>query len=137
LDENGAPLLAERRIDVTGQVDLSRDRTIHVRASCTESPQGTLGDRGVEVRFPVEFFVESTEPVKRVCIASARLNEESPCDFSGTPSLVLRRLEPRESVWDLAKSCHSTIADLLAANQLEDESAIPHKQLLLIPRKRA
>ena len=89
------------------------------------------------MRFPVEFFVESTEPVKRVCIASARLNEESPCDFSGKPSRVLRRLEPRESVWDLAKSCHSTIADLLAANQLEDESAIPHKQLLLIPRKRA
>ena len=137
LDENGSPMLAERRVDVTGQAELPRDRSVSVRAYCPEAPTGTLGDRGVEVRFPVEFALEATESVKRVCITAVRLDEASPRDMSGAPSLVLRRLGQRESAWDLAKSCNSTIADLLAANQLENENDIPRDRLLLIPRKRA
>lgn len=137
LDEDGAPMMAERRVEVNGQVELPQDRTVHVRACCLEAPQGTLGDRGVEVRFPVEFLIESARSVKRVCISAARLDEEAPRDMSGAPSLVLRRLGQRESAWDLAKSCNSTIADLLAANQLENEISIPRDQLLLVPRKRA
>ena len=134
-DEGGAPMLAERRMEVTGQLDLLRDEKIHVRACCPETPQGTLTDRGIEVRFPVEFTVEAVTEQKRVCISSANLDESAPRDMSGAPSLVLRRLGKQESAWDLAKSCNSTIADLMAANQLEGE--IPTDRLLLIPRKRA
>jgi hypothetical protein len=89
------------------------------------------------VRFPVEFALETTESVKRVCISAVRLDEDSPRDMSGAPSLVLRRLGQRETAWELAKNCNSTITDLLAANQLESERDIPRDRLLLIPRKRA
>ena len=46
-------------------------------------------------------------------------------------------LGKQESAWDLAKACNTTIRDLLSANQLESEEAIPREKLLLIPRKRA
>ena len=137
LDENGAPMLAERRVEVMGQAELPKDRNVTVRAYCPEIPTGTLSDRGVEVRFPVEFALETTESLKRVCISAVRLDEDSPRDMSGAPSLVLRRLGQRETAWELAKNCNSTITDLLAANQLESERDIPRDRLLLIPRKRA
>lgn len=137
LDEGGAPMLAERRMEITGQLDLPQDEKIHVRACCPEIPQGTLMDRGIEVRFPVEFAVEAVVEQNRVCISSVSLDESAPRDMSGAPSLVLRRMGKRESAWDLAKSCNSTIADLLAANQLEKVDDIPSDRLLLIPRKRA
>ena len=55
---------------------------------------------------------------------------------AGAPSLVLRCLGKQESAWDLAKKYNTTIAMILAANQLED-GEIPREKLLLIPRKRA
>ena len=49
---------------------------------------------------------------------------------------MLRCLGKQESAWDLAKKYNTTIAMILAANQLED-GEIPREKLLLIPRKRA
>ena len=50
---------------------------------------------------------------------------------------MLRCLGKQESAWDLAKRYNTTIATILAANQLEDEAELPREKLLLIPRKRA
>ena len=83
------------------------------------------------------FAFEAASRTKRVCISSARVDTDSPRDMTGKPSLVLRCLGKQESAWDLAKACNTTIRDLLAANQLESEEAIPREKLLLIPRKRA
>ena len=51
------------------------------------------------------------------------------------PDFALRGKE--ESAWEVAKRYNTTIADILAANQLEQESEIPCERLLLIPKKRA
>ena len=88
------------------------------------------------MRFPVDFRAEAVTRLKKVCITSAKLDTESPKDAVGTPSLVLRCLGKQESAWDLAKKYNTTIAMILAANQLED-GEIPREKLLLIPRKRA
>ena len=136
LDESGVPLMAERSVDVSSQLELPEDCQITVRADCLEEVQSSLGDRGIEVRFPVEFRVEAVHPVKRVSITSANLDPEAVKDMTGAPSLVLRRLGKQESAWDLAKQYHTTIAAILVANQLEQESDLPGEQLLLIPRKR-
>lgn len=137
LDEGGVPLMAERCIDVSCQLELPEDCRITARAVCAEEVQGTLGDRGIEVRFPVDFRVEATARVKKVCISSAKLDTESPKDLSGAPSLVLRCLGKQETAWDLAKKYNTTIPTILSANQLETEQDIPGEKLLLIPRKRA
>lgn len=135
LDEGGVPLVAERGVDVVCQLEVPENCRVRARAVCTEDAQGSLGDRGIEVRFPVDFCVEAEKQVKKVCITVARLNTDAPKDSAGAPSLVLRCLGKQETAWDLAKRHNTTIAAILAANQLEDE-CLPHDRLLLIPRKR-
>lgn len=137
LDEGGVPLVAERCVEVRTQLELPEDCRVTAWAVCPEEVQAALGDRGIEVRFPVDFRVEAASRVKRVCIASAKLDTESPKDQSGAPSLVLRCMGRQENAWDLAKRYNTTISAILTANQLENESAIPREKLLLIPRKRA
>ena len=137
LDEGGVPLVAERCIDVSCQLELPEDCRVSAWAACTEEAQGSLGDRGIEVRFPVDFRAEAAAKVKRVCISSAKINLETPKDTTGAPSLVLRCLGKQESAWDLAKRHNTTIAAILSANQMESEEMLSHDQLLLIPRKRA
>lgn len=137
LDEGGVPLLAERCIDVSCQLELPEDCRVTARAVCAEEVQGSLGDRGIEVRFPVDFRVEAASRVKKICISAAKLDTESAKDLSGAPSLVLRCLGKQETAWDLAKKYNTTIATILSANQLEGETDIPREKLLLIPRKRA
>lgn len=136
-DEGGTTLVAERCLDVSCQVELPESCKVTARAVCTEEVQTGIGDRGIEVRFPVDFCIEAASRTKRVCISSARVDTDSPRDMAGKPSLVLRCLGKQESAWDLAKACNTTIRDLLSANQLESEEAIPREKLLLIPRKRA
>lgn len=137
LDEGGVPLVAERCIDVSCQLELPEECKVTARAICAEEVQGSLGDRGIEVRFPVDFRVEAASRVKRVCIASAKLDTDSAKDMTGAPSLVLRCLGKQETAWDLAKKYNTTIGTILSANQLETEEDIPREKLLLIPRKRA
>lgn len=137
LDEGGVPLMAERCIDVACQLELPEDCRITARAVCAEEVQGSLGDRGIEVRFPVDFRAEATAKVKKICISAAKLDTESAKDLSGAPSLVLRCLGKQETAWDLAKKYNTTIPTILSANQLEEGQEIPREKLLLIPRKRA
>ena len=137
LDEGGACLSAERCIDVCCPMELPKDCTVSARAFCGEEIQGTLGDRGIEVRFPVDFQVEVCGRCRKLCVASAALDESMPKDLSNAPSLILRCVGKQESAWEVAKRYNTTIADILAANQLEQESEIPCERLLLIPKKRA
>ena len=134
LDEGGVPLMAERTVDVACQAEVPEECRVTARAVCPEEIQGSLGDRGIEVRFPVEFQVEAVSQVQRVCVAGAKLDPESVRDPAGRPSLVLRCLNRQEGAWDLAKAYNTTIPAILAANQLDSEAIIPRDQLLLIPR---
>jgi len=137
LDEGGAVLLAERSVDASCQLELPEDCRVSARAICPEEPQGSLGERGIEVRFAVEFRAEAVTKKKRVCVSSAKISTETPKDLANAPSLVLRCKGTQESFWDLAKRYNTTIGTILAANDLEADSAVPEEQLLLIPRKRS
>ena len=118
-------------------MELPKDCAVTARAVCGEEVQGTLGDRGIEVLFPVDFRVEFCVQSRKLCVSSAELDEDHPKDLSGAPSLILRYFGKQESAWEVAKRYNTTIPDILAANQLERESDIPCEKLLLIPKKRA
>ena len=133
LDEGGVPLVAERGVDVTCPMDWPEDGRVEVLALCPEEPQGSLGERGVEVRFTLEFRGQVTRQRQRASIASAQMSE---ADLSALPSLVLRSLGSEETLWDLAKHCRSTVPMILAANGLEGEEDAGAGHLLLVPRKR-
>lgn len=137
LDEAGVPLMTERSVEVSCQMELPPERRLTAKAACPGEIQGTLADRGIEVRFAVDFQVEAAAQVKKLCITAAKLDTAAVRDTSGAPSLVLRCLGKQESPWELAKRYNTTIPTILAANQLEREEDIPREKLLLIPRKRA
>ena len=136
-DEGGATLVAERCIDVTSALELEEDCKLKAKAVCPGDIQSGFTERGIEVRFPVEFQIEAVRTVKRICIDSVELDEDAPKDTANAPSLVLRCLGAQESAWDLAKRYHTTIETILSANQMEKEEELPREKLLLIPRKRA
>lgn len=137
LDEGGTPLVSERRVEVSAQLELPEECQVTARACCAEEVQGSLADRGIEVRFPVDFAVEAISRRKVPAVTSVKLDDEKPKDLSGQPSVVLRYLDGGESLWDLAKRYSTTGADILAANELETEADVPGDRLLLIPRKRS
>lgn len=137
LDEGGACLMTERTIEVNCQLEVPQNCTVSAVASCTEDVQATVGDRGIEVRFAVDFRGEICEKQKRISISKVTLDANAPKDLSGSPSLVLRCFGKQESVWELAKRYNTTISEILTANQIDREDDLPCDRLLLIPRKRA
>jgi hypothetical protein len=135
LGEGGVPLLAERNVNIVAQTDIPVDCVVKARAICLEEVQGSMGERGIEVRFPVDFMIEVEKQVKKVCVNHVKLDLESEKDFANAPSLILKYISKHECGWDVAKKYNTTIRDILAANQLEEEP-LPTEKLLLIPRKR-
>lgn len=136
LDEGGAPLLTERTVEVACPMELSPERRISAKAACAGEIQSALTDRGIEVRFGVDFGVEESCQSKRPCISAVRIDTESARESAGAPSLVLRYFSAGSSFWELAKRYNTTISAILNANQLESEGDVPAEKLLLIPRKR-
>lgn len=136
LDEGGAPLLTERTVEVACPVELSPERQLRARAVCAGEIQSALTDRGIEVRFAVDFHVEESCQSKRPSISAVRIDTDSARESAGAPSLVLRHFDADGSFWELAKRYNTTISAILSANQLESEGDVPAEKLLLIPRKR-
>ena len=136
LDEVGTPLVAERCTDAVCYLELPENCQISARAYCPEEVQGSLGGRGIEVRFPVEFQIQTVVRKKKVCLTSVKLLSDVPKDLSDRPSLVLRALGDDEDLWSLAKLHNTTVTDILSANGLGGEEDIPRDRLLLIPKKR-
>lgn len=88
---------------------------------------------GLEVRFEAEFTwtVTREEPVS--CVTEVRPGAVE--ETGARPSVVIRRVERGEALWDIAKACGSTTQDIRAANGLPGEEAAAGT-LLLIPAKR-
>lgn len=89
---------------------------------------------GIDLRFNVEFSYLSTNENCVHCVSAVRPGQEDPA-AGERPSLVIRMLGEGERLWDVAKSCGSTVADIRSANALDDADAASGT-LLLIPRCR-
>ena len=63
-------------------------------------------------------------------VGAVSLNEEAAYDLSGYPTVTLVRVE-RENLWELAKTYHSSVEQIRAMNDLEEEIS---GRLLLIPK---
>lgn len=89
---------------------------------------------GLEVRFEAEFCWSVTRQEQVQCVSSVR-RSAMPAEGTVRPSVVVRRVEGEEALWDIAKSCGSTIRDICGANELASEE-VPAGTLLLIPTRR-
>lgn len=89
---------------------------------------------GVEVRINVEFQIRCVRRQKRNMISQIQLGEARNTN-GASPSVILRRPSPGESLWDMAKACGTTRERIMQANELTGEE-IGESQMLLIPSAR-
>ena len=68
-------------------------------------------------------------------VGDMTIDAEHPRASEGEPSLSLRPLQPGEQLWDIAKHYHTTVEELMRANELTDSEVLGGK-MLLIPRQR-
>ncbi len=133
LDDSDAPHAVSRRVEIAAES--ARNGDAQVEEVCTGDIAASINANGIELRFPVDFTVVSTEAETCMCLTELSA-EEAPEASAAAPSLVLRALKDGETLWDVAKRYRTTIGDILSANELSDSAAAEIGQMLLIPRKR-
>lgn len=133
LSEDNALCGVNYLIPISCNVDLAPDYT----CSCHCRPVGEVMavpvTGGFEVRMEAEFCWRTMKMETVSCVASVRRSNVAVKDEQ-KPSVIIRMVSSGETLWDIAKSCGSTIQDICAANELSSESAVPG-ELLLIPIK--
>ena len=102
---------------------------------CPGEVTGTPTPEGMEVRFTLEFWMDTGKRAQKLCIADAAL-EDMEQSQQRQPSVILRKFDRSLRLWDIAKQYRTTCADILSANQVDSEQAIPTDKLLLIPRRK-
>ena len=88
---------------------------------------------GLEVRFEAEFAWTILREEQVNCVAE--LKPSAVQELGVRPSVVIRRVERGEALWDIAKACGSTVEDICGANALTAGEAA-EGTLLLIPARR-
>ena len=135
LDENDALLMAEKEITLRGETDISNGSDPEICLNCPGEVSASPVPEGIEVRFTPEFWIDTGIRSQKTYVSDGTLEEP---EESGErmASIVLRKFVAGTRLWDIAKAYHTTGADILAANQLESEAAIPADRLILVPRRR-
>ena len=133
LSEDGALCGVDVEIPVSCRTEVPEGCT----CSCTCRPMGEAAavpvTGGVEVRFEAEFSWITMREEQVNCVTELK---PSAAQESGTrPSVVIRRVERGEALWDIAKACASTVEDICGANGLTAGEAA-EGTLLLIPARR-
>lgn len=133
LSEDGALCGVDVEIPVSCRTELPAGCT----CSCTCRPMGEATavpvTGGLEVRFEAE-FAWTTLREEQVSFVS-ELKPSAVRETGVRPSVVIRRVEQGEALWDIAKSCGSTVGDICSANNLPS-AEVPTGALLLVPAKR-
>lgn len=133
LSEDGALCGVDVDIPVSCRAELPAGCT----CSCTCRPIGEASavpvTGGLEVRFEAEFTWTALREEQVNCVSE--LKPSSLRETGVRPSVVIRRVERGEALWDIAKACGSTVGDICSANGLPSEEA-PAGALLLIPARR-
>ena len=134
VSEEGGPVSFQHAMVVPCPLELPEGCRCFARCEGVGDVYATPASGGIEVRFTLDFRYDAL--VRREIVSLCALRTGEPTEEEGDrPSLVLRMFEGGERLWDVAKAYGTTIADIISANELEDESAAAGK-LLLIPRRR-
>lgn len=132
--EDGELYAAQRQVGVPCALDLPEESQCFCQCEGVGEVYAAPSAGGLEARFTLDFRYRAQS--KKQVTALFSLEPGAARENTGEqPSLVLRMLEKGERLWDVAKAYATTIADIIGANELEDEAAAAGK-LLLIPRKR-
>lgn len=132
--EDGDFASVSRRVEVGCPVEIPENCRCDFECRCGEPAALPTAD-GVEIRFSVEFPYFCTQEKYGSVVHDISIEEESETCEANRPSIVLRLLQPEETLWEVAKRYGTTVGDILRANEM-DGGQPEQGVLLLIPRKR-
>ncbi len=133
LSEDDALCGVETEIPVACRVDVPEGCQCVCRCRAVGEATAVPVTGGLEVRFEAEFTWTIVKEEQVNCVTDAKPGAVQ--DMGPRPSVVIRRVERGEALWDIAKSCGSTMDDIRSANGLPGEEAAVGT-LLLIPARR-
>lgn len=128
-DESGSPVSAERTAEVSAPMSAAAGRGLRPLR-----PGGVQTDRGrVRTAHPGAdaHGAARTDAARR----HLRRGTQRAAEQERAPSLVLRRMAPGETLWDVAKQYRTREELIRGANRLEEDDDHP-AGMLLIPRAR-
>lgn len=119
------------RPSVTVQTALSEEGSCRVTEVSEGEATCTAGSGGVELRLPVELTVESTASHRLKAVMGGEITD-LPEETEPRASIILRRAEGNEELWELAKTYRTSVKSIREANGLTAD-AIAADTMLLIP----
>ncbi|MBQ9412653.1 MAG: DUF3794 domain-containing protein [Oscillospiraceae bacterium] len=132
LDGEGRVLAAERTVQARFRYELAAGQRLEPCEIALREAQASPGQDGVELRVQTEVRVFVTGDMQTDCIRALRYDESVSADLSDEPSLTLLRASSGDSLWEIAKRCHSTVDLIREVNGLEDLPQ-PWEKLIAIP----
>lgn len=133
LSEDDALCGVETTIPVSCRVDMPEGCSCTCRCRPIGEATAVPVTGGLEVRFEAEFSWTTTQEEQVYCVTEVRPSTAQMAEVR--PSVVIRRVEAGESLWDIAKSCGAAVTDICSANGLPAQEAAGGT-LLLIPTRR-
>lgn len=130
-DEDRQLRQIRKDIELTAQISYPEGSRVQYWVHCPGELYASPCAGGIEVRMNLEFQFRVEEPEEIRVVSGCALGEARKTE-GARPSIVLRKPEPRETLWDIAKSCGTTKQRIMLANELSGEE-IPEHKMLLIP----
>lgn len=118
------------RPTVTVQTALNEDGSCCVAEVNDGEAACSAGSGGVELRLPVEMTVESTASHRLKLVMGGEIGD-LPEETEPRPSIILRRAEGNEELWDLAKAYRTSVRSIREANALAADTLDPDTMLLI------
>lgn len=109
------------------KMDILSDHKATVFARCNHPGKLQKTGNSIAGEFAVDMIITAQTDIPMV--EALELGEQQKAD-ENRPSLILRRVG-KDSLWEIAKSCGSTIDDICACNDIANEPA--EDRILLIP----
>lgn len=131
LDENESLRCVRKMIDVGCRLGMAQEMLYSCQCHVPGEVYATPAAGGIEVRFSVDFHCCSAQVLKIEAINAARLGEPRAASRENVPSVILRLALPGEGLWELAKTYGTTTQLILQANNMESESALDGRMLLI------
>ncbi len=110
------------------------DATQHVRLNgmqCRASATIT-GEDAISLSLNGRCSLLCDEPLQLNDLSALQIDSDTPAPASPV-SIIVRYVDAEERLWDIAKSCRTTVDAIRQANQLSDDCTAAKAQMLLIP----
>ena len=136
IGEDDTAYCATRRCSVVCPLGAEED----FEYSCDVAVSGASFTTGMGNEIIIRFFAdyEITETISEnvISVAGVSLNPDEIKDTSSTPSVIIKYISAEQPLWEIAKHYNTTMDEIAAANDLENEVVVPTGSMLLIPKKR-